>query len=275
MARAQLAGLSVGDDSPVVIMGVINLAPETFYKGSLVRGPEDAAKRAEEMVSEGADIIDLGAMSTAPGVGSIPADEERKRLLPVLEMVGKTTSVPVSVDTQRATIAKASLEAGAQVINDVSGFKADPEMAGIVSDFKCSAILMATKQKPGDARSIEEVQRALRGSLEICEHRGVDLERIVIDPGIGFGKRVEWDLHLLANLRKVTDLGRPVCVAVSRKSFIGRTLELEKPVDRLWGSLSATAIAVLNGTSVVRTHDPKETLHAVRVTEAIQRAGGE
>lgn len=275
MARAQLAGLPVGGDSPVAIIGVINLAPETFYKGSLVRVLEEAAKRAEEMVREGADIIDLGAMSTAPGVEPIPAGEERKRLLPVLEVVEKLTDVPISVDTQRAEIARAALDTGAQIINDVSGFKADPEMAGVVSDFGCSAILMATKQKPGDARSIEEVQRTLRGSLEICERYGIDLEKIVIDPGIGFGKGAEWDLHILANLRKVIDLGRPVCVAVSRKSFIGRTLGLEKPADRLWGSLSATAIAVLNGASVVRTHDPKETLHAVRIAEAIRRAGGE
>lgn len=275
MARAKLAGLPVGEYSPVIIIGVINLAPETFYKGSLAKGPEEAAKRAEKMIREGADIIDLGAMSTAPGVPPIPAAEERKRLLPALDVVKRKISAPISIDTQRAEVARAALDIGAQIINDVSGFKADPKMASVVSDFKCSAILMATKQKPGDARSIEEVQHALRGSLEICEHHGVDLERIVIDPGIGFGKGAEWDLHILANLRKITDLDRPVCVAVSRKSFIGRTLGLKEPADRLWGSLSATAIAVLNGASVVRTHDPRETLHVVRIAEAIRRAGGE
>ncbi len=275
MAWARLADILVGEDYPVVIVGAINVAPESFYPGSIAEGPEEAVRHARGMAEEGADIIDVGAMSTAPGVKSISAEEEERRLLPVVETLAEGLDKPISVDTQRATIARASLEAGAQVINDVSGFKADPGMAGIVSDLECSAILMATKRKPGDARSIEEVQRALRDSLEICERRGVDLERIVIDPGIGFGKGAEWDLHILANLQKVAKLGRPVCVAVSRKSFIGRTLGLEKPADRLWGSLSATAIAVLNGASVVRTHDPRETLHAVRIAEAIRRAEGE
>lgn len=275
MAWAKLADILVGEDYPVVIVGAINVAPESFYSGSIAEGPKETVKLARRMVEDGADIVDVGAMSTAPGVRPIPAEEEERRLLPVVEALAERLDKPISVDTQRATIAKASLEAGARVINDVSGFKADPEMAGVVSDFRCSAVLMAAKQKPGDAQSIDEVQRALKGSLESCKHHGIDLERIVIDPGIGFGKGAEWDFHILANLRKVTDLGRPVCVAVSRKSFIGRTLGLEKPADRLWGSLSATAVAVLNGASVVRTHDPKETLHAVRVAEAIRRAGGE
>jgi dihydropteroate synthase len=272
MGRAELAGVPVGDGSPVVIMGAINVAPETFYKGSLVKGPEDAVKRAKEMVREGADIIDLGAMSTAPGVEPISADEERKRLLPVLKAIEKTTNAPISVDTQRAEIARAALDAGAQMINDVSGFKADPEMAQVVAESGCSAIVMATKRRPGDIKTIEEARKTLKNSLEICEKHEIDLEKIVVDPGIGFGKGAEWDLHILANLRKLSDLDRPICVGVSRKSFIGEALDLEDPADRLWGSLGATAIAVLNGVSVVRTHDPKETLHAVRVAEAIQRA---
>lgn len=272
MSRAKLAGVRVGDDSPVIIMGAINLAPETFYKGSLAKGPEGAAKRAEEMVKEGADIIDLGAMSTAPGVKPIPEAEEKKRLLPALEAIEKTIDMPISVDTQRAEIARAALDAGARIINDVSGFKADPEMARVVADSGCSAIAMATERRPGDVKTIGEARKALRDSLEICEKHGIDLEKIVIDPSVGFGKGAKWDLHILANLRELSDLGRPICVGVSRKLFIGETLGLRDPADRLWGSLGAAVVAVLNGASVVRTHDPKETLHAVRVAEAIQRA---
>ena len=272
MTRARLAGVPVGDDFPVVAIGVINVAPETFYKGSLCVAPQNVAERAKELVGEGASIIDIGAMSTAPGAGPISVAEEKRRMLPAVEAAREAIGAPISVDTQVAEIAEAAIEYGARIINDVSGFKTDPRMAQVVSEAGCSAILMAADKRPGDARSIEEVVRALKGSLEICESAGISSKTVAIDPGIGFGKELEWDLHILANIRKLLGLNRPICVGVSRKSFIGEISGLRDPADRLGGSLAATAIAVLNGASVVRTHDPRETLRAVWVAEAIRRA---
>jgi dihydropteroate synthase len=176
------------------------------------------------------------------------------------------------VDTQRAAIAEAALEAGAKIINDVSGLKFDPRMARVVADFKCSAILMAARKKPGDARKIGEVCSVLQDSLQICKRHSIDMRKVVIDPGIGFGKGAGWDVHILANLRKLEDLGRPICVAVSRKAFIGKILGVSNPADRLIGSLAATAIAVRNGANVVRTHDVQETVQVVRVAEVMRYA---
>lgn len=271
---ADLAGIRVGGGNPVVIVGVLNISPDSFYAGSIVKGPAEAVKRARRMLDEGADIVDVGAMSTAPGVKPIPVGLERRRLLPIVNALVKKLDSPISVDTQRAEIARAALEAGAHIINDVSGLKADPEMARVLADFRCSAVLMAAKRKPGDVRTIEEIKHELGKSLRMCEHHDIDLKKIVIDPGIGFGKGAEWDLHILANLRRLAALGRPICVAVSRKSFIGKVLDLPDPADRLLGSLAATAIAVLNGADVIRTHDSEETLHAVRLAESVRSAGG-
>lgn len=272
MSRADLAGVRVGDDSPVVIIGALNIGPESFYRGSVVQGEVEAIERAGRMLEEGAGIIDVGAMSTAPGAKPISTSLERRRLIPIIKALTKELDAPISVDTQRATVAEAALGAGASMINDVSGLKADPRMARVVADFKCSAVLMAAREMPGDARTVDEIQRALRDSLRICERHGIETRKIVVDPGIGFGKGAEWDLYILANLSRLKALGRPICVAVSRKFFIGHVLNLPDPADRLWGSLAATAIAVLNGADVVRTHDPKETSHAIRVAEAVRSA---
>jgi len=272
MGKAELGGIKVGDGRPVAIIGVLNLSPESFYDGSVIRGSSQALRQARRMLSDGADIIDVGAMSTAPNVKPISMSSEKKRLLPVIKALVKEINAPISADTQRAAVAEAALEAGAKIINDVSGLKADPKMAGVVADARCSAILMAAKEKPGDAKRIGDVRAALQESLRICRRHGIDARKIVIDPGIGFGKGAEWDLHILANLQRLAVLRRPICVAVSRKAFIGKILGLPNPNDRLLGSLAATAIAVQNGAAVVRTHDPKETAQVVRVAEAILRS---
>jgi dihydropteroate synthase len=273
MRHAKLGEVRVGGGNPVAIVGAINVGPESFYGGSVVRGKAEAVKRASAMLEEGARIIDVGAMSTAPGAKPISTSLEMRRLIPVVKALAKELDAPISVDTQRAAVAEAALAAGAKIVNDVSGLKADPKMARVISSFGCSTVLMAANERPGDAKSIGEIINALRGSLRICELSGIDERKVVVDPGIGFGKGAEWDLHILANLGKLRILGRPICVAVSRKSFIGSVLGLPDPADRLWGSLAAAAIAVLEGADVVRTHDPKETSHAVRIAEAIRSAG--
>lgn len=272
MALGELAGTKVGEGAPVLVVGAINLSPESFYPGSFARGPSQALRAAKRMLDEGAGMIDVGAMSTAPGVKPISQELEKRRLIPVVKALARGIDAPISVDTQRAAVAKEALETGASTVNDVSGLKADSAMAEVLADFGCSVVLMAAKRKPGDARDIREVNKVLRESLGICKRHGVDLRKVVVDPGIGFGKPVRCDLGILANLGQLQKLGRPVCVAVSRKRFIGEVLGLPSPADRLWGSLAATAIAVLNGADVIRTHDPKQTLQAVRVAEAIREA---
>lgn len=272
MGEAELGGIEVGDGHPVAIIGVLNLSPESFYGGSVVRGPAQAVRQAKRMLRQGASIIDVGAMSTAPNVKPISIGLEEERLLPVIKALVKGIDAPISVDTQRAAVAEAALEAGARIINDVSGLKSDPKMANAVADFKCSVILMAARKRPGDARKIGEVCSVLQDSLQICKRHSIDMRRVIIDPGIGFGKGAGWDVHILVNLRKLKDLGRPICVAVSRKAFIGKILRLQNPTDRLIGSLAATAIAVRNGADVVRTHDVQETAQVVRVAEVMRHA---
>jgi dihydropteroate synthase len=276
-------------------MGVLNLSPESFYADSVVK-PEEIYERAVRMVEEGANLLDVGAISTRPGTTVISAEEEKERIAKAFDSL-HGIGVPLSVDTQRASVAEIALRKGAEVVNDVSGFKCDPEMAKIVAERGASAVLMASWVKPGEillARregseaisTLEGVIEALRSSLELALKAGVDEEKIVVDPGIGFsvgpqtssgpqvmeGSWYERDVKVLAELRRLRVLGRPICVGVSRKSFIGRILGLPNPADRLAGSLAASVMAVVNGAHVIRTHDVRETVHAIRVAEAILRA---
>ena len=267
---AEIAGMKVGDLHPARVMGVINLSEESFYKGSIVSGNQ-VAERASMMVEEGADILDIGARSTAPGVKPISVQEEGERLLPALKSVLEVVDVPVSVDTQYANIAKKSLSAGAQIINDISGLKNDPDMVMTASDFDASVILMATKKVPGDCLTFSETRTALVESIGMAEDGGIT--DIVIDPGIGRWvpeKTYECDLALLNNFERFRVLGRPVLVAVSRKSFISGVLGMPDPSDRLAGTLACTAIAVYKGAHIVRTHDVKETMDTIKMAEVVR-----
>lgn len=276
----KFAGISLENG---IIMGVINLSPETFHEGSLAESPEEAGTRAEKMVNEGADMIDLGGMSTGPGVEPIPKEREKEFLIPALKTVRDKIRAPISVDTQRAGVAKASLEAGANIINDISGFKADEKMPKVVADYECSAILMAN-QIPGrirtaekgkrDIESMKDIKKALRDSLQICKDHEIDLAEIAVDPAIGFGRDQDWDLKVIAKLDSLSGLNQPICIGVSRKSFTGKVLGLEETSQRLSGSLGATAVAVMKGADIIRTHDPKETSQLVHMIKAIQKAEG-
>ncbi|MBS3815896.1 MAG: dihydropteroate synthase [Hadesarchaea archaeon] len=265
----EISGIPVGSGEPTIIMGVINIAPETFYEKSKVEDPQEAVARAKSMIKGGAQIIDLGAMSTAPGVEPISPEEEKNRLLPVLREMIKQIDVPISVDTQRASVAETALGLGAQIINDVSGLKSDEEMASVVASENCPVILMAAGEEPGDAQDIGEVKTVLRESLEICNREEVNLDKVLIDPGVGFGKNVNCDLQIIRNLGELKNLGHPICIGLSRKSFIGEVLNLDNPKSRLWGSLGATAVAIMNGADLIRTHDPRETTQLVRIIESI------
>jgi dihydropteroate synthase len=291
--RGKLGNVEVGDGLPVAIIGAINLSPDSFYRGSIVKSPTDAVKKARKMVEEGASVIDVGGVGTGPSSKPISVKQEFDALVPAVKALARELDVPISADTQRAEVAEVAVEAGASVINDISGLKADPRMAEIIATSGCSTLLMAAERVPGDTYEIKEIKRALNESLRICQTHKIQLRRVVLDPAIGYwpgrlkrlGRRALkqpagkpyshaafFDLRILAKLSEFRELGRPICVGISRKSFIGSVLDLHDPSQRLVGSLAASAIAVLNGAHVLRTHDPAETLQAARMAEAIRDA---
>jgi dihydropteroate synthase len=265
-------------------MGALNVSPESFYAGSVHRGAGALLEVARGMVEAGALLLDVGARSTAPYLAAdIDEAEEVRRLGRAVEALAGEVGVPVSADTARAAPARAALRAGARVINDVSG-AADPELAGLVAEAGAGLIAMAAPA-PGDELSGgpgATVMACLRRALARARGAGVPDEHIVLDPGIGFFREGpvpwdEWDVGILADLPRLLELGRPLCVGVSRKSFIGAIAGRASPGDRLAGSLAATALAVAHGASLIRTHDVRETLDAVRVAARIRAAmrGGE
>jgi len=278
--RAILAGVALGRGLPVAVMGALNVSPESFHPGSVHTESGDLIDAARAMVDAGAALIDVGARSTAPyGTATVGDEEERERLARAVEALAAKIPVPISADTARPGPARAALDAGAQVINDVSGLR-HPEVAALIRERDAGAILMAFPGRaPSGLSAIGSVKALLQETLGRAREAGIPDERVVLDPGIGFfrGERVswdEWDASVLAGLGELDSLGRPLCVGVSRKSFLGAIIGRPRTEDRLAGSLAATAVAVWNGASLVRTHDVIETLDAVRVAERIRRAGG-
>lgn len=286
---ALLGSLRVGSGFPVRVMAAINLSPESFYKGSVASSVRDVSKRAERAVEEGAEILDIGGMSTAPYLSTSEVSEEleTERIRSAVPLV-TGLGAQVSVDTVRASVAEVALRLGASAVNDVSGLKNDPRMASVVRDSGASLIVMAHSTRKGRGRPITQVRSALRETLSIASSSGVEAERVIVDPGIGFFRDrgagrafspqdvmhwYEWDGQVIDGLSELWALGRPVCVGLSRKSFIGKILGLDDAEDRLIGSVAATAIAAIRGADLVRTHDVKETIQAVRVAEAITRRG--
>ncbi len=275
--RAILAGIEVGDGLPVAVVGVLNVSPESFYGGSVFREREALLTAAERMVEAGVAFVDVGAMSSAPYRATrISEPEEADRLHCAVEVLAAKLGVPISADTSRAGPARAALEAGAAIINDVTGLTGDPEMASLVARTGAGLIVMASERgsSPAGSRPTERILALLGESLGIAREAGIGEERMVVDPGIGFFRSSrqawhEWDCQVLCDLGHLAGLGRPICVGVSRKSFIGALLGQDDPGDRLPGSLAATALAVFNGAHVIRSHDVGETCQAVRVAEAI------
>ncbi|HEU4369287.1 MAG TPA: dihydropteroate synthase [Methylomirabilota bacterium] len=277
--RAELAEVVVGHGLPVAVIGVINVSPESFHRGSVYRD-EALLRAAQDMAEAGAALIDVGARSTAPYLATaIDEAEETARLGRAVELLAAKLAVPVSADTPRPGPARAALEAGARVINDVSTLR-DPDLARLVASHSAGLILMASPRPDGRAGTgpltpVAAVEHLLAEGLGQAREAGIAERRIVVDPGIGFFRDQalpwhEWDARVLADLAALRSLGRPVCVGVSRKSFIGAILGRPDPADRLSGSLAATAIAVANGAAVVRTHDVAQTREAVRVAERLR-----
>jgi len=276
---AKLAGVEVGDGCSVKIVGVINVSPESFYKGSVKTGRDEAARAALQLAEEGANIIDIGAKSTAPYLDTgIPLEEEARRMVEAVKAVKDVVDKPVSADTTSSIVAERALSVGAEIINDVSGLKGDPRMARVVADHHAALIISAREAIPTRGMPVTRVIAALKESLQMASLAGVEEEAIVVDPAIGFFRHTEhpwylWDCEIIVGLKRIREeLKRPICIGVSRKSFIGALLGREKPEERLYGSLSSTAIAVYNGADLVRTHDVAATLDAVRMAEFLRKA---
>jgi len=277
-ARARLASVEIGGRSPVAVMGVINVSPESFHPGSVYRGDDAVLRTALDMVEAGAALVDVGARSTAPYLPTeISEAEETDRLVRAVALLADKLPVPVSADTRRPAVARAALEAGAGVLNDVSAL-ADAALAHEVAAHDASLITMAA---PGPGRTVttplETVRGVLAEALARARAAGIAEERIALDPGIGFFREAavawhHWDVTVLARLPALHALGRPLCVGVSRKSFVGALTGSAATEARLPGSLAATAAAVLGGAALIRTHDVRETVDAVRVAERIARA---
>jgi len=260
-----------------LVMGIINLSPDSFYGESRCGTIEQALSVAERMIAEGADILDIGAESSRPGSVPISEQEELGRLLPVLSKLLEITDVPVSVDTYKPVVADGVLQAGASIINDITGLRQFEAMAPTISRFHAGVILMhmqgspeTMQENPKYADVLTEVSEYLRQSIAIAVSAGIDPQKIAIDPGIGFGKTDSHNLLILKNLNRLNELGKPVLLGVSRKSLIGNILNV--PVEeRLEGSLSATVFGVTQGAAIIRTHDVQATRRAVKVAEAIMK----
>ena len=258
-----------------LVMGILNVTPDSFSDGGRYRAPNRALEHALNMIEEGADIIDIGAESTRPGSAEVTADEELLRLIPVIERLSDKTDVPISIDTRNAGTAAAALQAGAVIINDISGLTHDPDMASVVADRGASLVTMHIKGTPETmqlAPSYEdlmgEVSSFLYDSIDRAVAAGVAEDRIVVDPGIGFGKTGDNNLEILRRLMELRSLGRPILLGASRKAFIGAILNTA-PQKRLEGTLAVNTMGIANGASIVRVHDVKSTVMACRMAEAI------
>ena len=257
------------------IMGIINVTPDSFSDGGAYPEKEKAIERGLEMIEEGADVIDVGGESTRPGARPVSEDEEMGRILPVVRGLRKSAAVLLSVDTMKATVAEAALEAGADIINDVSAFRFDPRMAGVISRQGAAVVLMHMKGTPETMQSdpryadlFDEIGWFLKDRIEEARSAGIGRGRIIVDPGIGFGKSPEDNLALIDNLGFLEELGCPILVGASRKSFIGKALGL--PVtERLEGSIAAGVLSIARGAHILRVHDVRAMKRAADMADAI------
>lgn len=266
-----------------LLVGVVNVTPDSFSDGGEHATAEQAVAHALELAAQGASWLDIGGESTRPGAAPVPAAEEMRRVVPVIEALRPRTEAILSVDTMKAAVARAALAAGAQVVNDVSGLQADAEMARVLAETGAGCVLMHMRGTPQTMRSlavygdvVREVREELARCLEAAIARsGLSPDHFVLDPGIGFAKTAEHSLALMAHLEDLRrDLGRPLLVGPSRKSFIGQVLDQPDPRRRRWGTAAAVAVCAMAGVDLVRVHDVAEMRDVARVAAAIRRARG-
>lgn len=253
-----------------LVMGILNATPDSFSDGGRYQDPAAALEHAQRMVEDGADIIDLGGISTRPGHTEVSEDEEMRRVLPVLEKLAPSIPVPISVDTWRAGVARQALEAGAHIINDQWALRGDPDLAAVVAQYQVPVMLMHNGQGTHYRDLMTEITAFLREGIETAVRAGLARENIMIDPGIGFAKTYEQNLEVLRRLKELTVLGCPILLGTSRKSVIARTLNL--PLDqRVEGTGATVALGIACGADIVRVHDVKEMVRVARMSDAILR----
>jgi len=262
-----------------VVMGVLNVTPDSFSDGGAFLDPGAAYERAVAMVEEGAGVIDIGGESTRPGAAEVSAETELARVEPVLRKLGRTITVPLSIDTRRAAVARAAIDAGAAIVNDVSALRHDPAMAGTVRDAKTAVVVMHMQGTPETMQTDPRYDDATSEIIAWLEERtgelvraGIDREKIIVDPGLGFGKRLEDNVRILNEIGDFRGLGFPVMAGYSRKSFIG-TITGREPAERLPGGFAALAKCLAGGVAFVRVHDVKQTADFIKVWRAIELAG--
>lgn len=260
-------------------MGALNVTPDSFSDGGLYFSKGSATRRAEEMIEEGVDIIDVGGESTRPGADPVPKDEEERRVLPVLQEISTRFNIPVSIDTYKADIARKALSFGAKIVNDISGLTFDPEMVNVVADSDAYVVIMHIKGTPKNMQKnphyddlIKELVVFFQQQIDYAVKNGVQEKKIILDPGIGFGKRLNDNFAIINSLDRIANLGFPVLVGPSRKSFIGLTLNLP-PEERVEGTAAAVTASILKGAKIIRVHDIKEMKRVSIIADAIKREG--
>lgn len=254
------------------VMGILNITPDSFSDGGQYNNCDAALFRVEEMIKEGADIIDVGGESTRPGYEKVTTQEEIDRVVPVIEQIKKHFDIPVSLDTYKASVAVEGIKAGVDLLNDIWGLKGDMGMAETIASHNIPCCLMHNRNEAVYSDFIKDVLTDLKESLMLAINAGIAKDRIILDPGIGFAKSYEQNLLLLQQLEIMHSLGYPILLGTSRKSVIGLTLDL--PVEeRLYGTLATTVMGVIKGCLFVRVHDVKENVQAIKMTEAILEAG--
>lgn len=260
-----------------LIMGILNVTPDSFYDGGRFFSLEKAVLQGIKMAEEGADIIDIGGESSRPGSLPISEEEELKRVIPVIKALSKEIKVPISIDTTKSKVAEFAISEGATIINDISGLRFDEKMADVACKADVLVVIMHMKGTPFNMQKdiyyedvISEILSFFKERLLYLEKKSIDPSNIIIDPGIGFGKRVEDNLSIIANLSKFKVLEKPILIGVSRKSFIGKILDLDTQ-DRLEGTLAANTACILNGANIIRVHDVKEGKRVAKVADAIKK----
>ena len=266
----EIGGKIFDTEHQTYIMGILNVTPDSFSDGGRYDTMDAALKHAEEMILDGADILDVGGESTRPGHVQITEEEEIARVVPVIKKLKEKFDVPVSIDTYKSRVARAALDAGADLVNDIWGLKYDEDMAGVIAEYDVACCLMHNREKAEYTHFLPEVLLDLEESVRLAKEAGISDEHIMLDPGIGFGKTYEMNLEMLKHLSSLQSLGYPVLLGTSRKSVIGLTLDL--PADqREEGTLVTTVMGIMGGCSFVRVHDVKANYRAIKMTEAILR----
>lgn len=260
------------------IMGILNVTPDSFSDGGQFFNKDKAVEQAFRMIEDGADIIDVGGESTRPGAAEVSVKEEINRVVPIIKAITKQASVPVSIDTYKASVAEAAVSAGASMINDISGLRFDPEMPDLAAKSKVPVVIMHIQGTPKNMQRhpyykalIPEIMDYLREGISIARRSGISDEKIIIDPGIGFGKTVAHNLEIINRLNEFKGFEKPILLGHSRKAFIGNILDDAPAADRLEGTAAAAAIGIFNGADIIRVHDIKEMARVARIADEIKR----